>query len=242
LNRTDVHPKLIPASSLVHLDGIQLAWKEGMAMKSKRRLLNIEEQSATMSNCLLQYREDPNSILMSLLQSGLGLASILSGILHVPRHVFIAKDLRAPCPCSCSIGALTETNFVYMDECVISRQQWPYRELRAYIEREIQEQRAEIARLKKTHRSPHGLPELAGRNVLFVNDGTASSTSLIASIESFHSLGAGRIVLAVPSDTMRIGKDIEHRVDELIVTSPSDHNSEPRRTAQTPTFDHPWVA
>jgi predicted phosphoribosyltransferase len=180
--------------------------------------------------------------MMSLLQSGLGLASILSGMLHVPRHVFIAKDLRAPCPCSCSIGALTETNSIYMDEFVIAHQQWPYRELRAYIERAIQEQRAEIARLKKAHRSPHGLPELVGRNVLFVNDGTASAPSLIASIESFRSLGAGRIVLAVPSDTKRIGKDIEHRLDKFIVASPSDHTSEPRRTEQTPTLDHPWVA
>lgn len=211
-------------------------------MKPERHLLHIEEQAATMSNCLLQYREDPNVILMSLLQSGLGLASILSGMLHVPRHVFIAKDLRAPCPCSCSIGALTETNFIYMDEHVIAHQQWPYRELRELVERAIQEQRAEIARLKKTHRSPHGLPDLVGRNVLFVNDGTASAPSLIASIESFRSLGAGRIALAVPSDTMRIGKDIEQRVDKFIVASPSDHISEPRRAEQTPTLDHPWVA
>jgi predicted phosphoribosyltransferase len=227
---------------LINLDGIQLAWKEGQAMKPKSHLLNIEEQAATMSNCLRQYREDPNGILMSLLQSGLGLASILSGMLHVPRHVFIANDLRAPCPCSCSIGALTETNLIYMDERVIAHQQWPYRELRAFIERAIQEQRAEIARLKNTHRSPHGLPELVGRNVLFVNDGTASSTSLIASISSFRSLGAGKIVLALPSDTMRIGKDIEHRVDEFIVANPSDHTSQPQRAAQTPTLDHPWVA
>ena len=211
-------------------------------MKPERHLLNIEEQAATMSNCLLQYREDPNGILMSLLQSGLGLASILSGMLHVPRHVFIAKDLRAPCHCCCSIGALTETNFVYMDQRVIAHQQWPYRELRAFIERAIQDQRADIARLKKLHRSPHGLPELVGRNVLFVNDGSASAPSLIASIESFRSLGAGRIVLAVPSNTMRIGKDIEHRVDEFIVANPSDHNSQPRRAEQTPSLDHPWVA
>ena len=93
-----------------------------------------------------------------------------------------------------------------MDERVIARQQWPYRELRAYIERELQEQRAEIAQLKKTHRSPFGLPELGGRNVLFVNDGTATSTALIASIESFRMLGAGRIVLAVPSDATLIAK------------------------------------
>jgi predicted phosphoribosyltransferase len=228
LNRTDIHPKLIPVSFLFNLDGIQSAWKEGHVMKAERNLLHIEELAARMSDRLLQYREDPNGILMSLLQSGLGLSSILSGTLHVPRHIFIAKDLRAPCPCPCSIGALTETNFVYMEESVIARQQWPYRELRAQIEKQMQEQRGEIARLKKIHRSPHGLPELAGRHVLFVNDGTASSAALIASIESFRLLGAGRIVLAVPSDFRRIASDIEQRVDELVIASPS--------------LDHPRVA
>ena len=193
--------------------------------------MKIEEQAAKLSSSLRQYREDRNCTILSLLQSGLGLASILSGMLHVPRHVFIVKDLRAPCPCPCSIGALTETDFVYMDETVIARQLWPYRELRAYIEQEIQEQRKEIERLRQTHRSPHALPDMAGRNVLFINDGSATPTSLIASIESFRSLGAGRIILAVPN-SMPIGVDIGHRVDELIVASPSGVTS----------LDHPWVA
>jgi predicted phosphoribosyltransferase len=211
-------------------------------MKAQRHLLDIEEQAARMSICLLQYREDPNSILMSLLQSGLGLASILSGMLHVPRHIFIAKDLRAPCQCPCSIGALTETNFIFMDQRVIARQQWLYRELRAYIERELQERRTEIAQLKKIHRSPFGLPELGGRNVLFVNDGTATSTALIASIESFRTLGAVRIVLAVPSDSTRIARDIEHRVDEFVVAGPTGITSEQGRAENVSSLDHPWVA
>ena len=191
-----------------------------------------EDPAAKMSRCLQMYREDPNSLLLSLLQSGLGLASTLSGTLHVPRHIFIAKDLRAPCACPCSIGAVTETNFIYMDENVIARQQWPYRELREYIERQTEACRAEIARLRQTHRSPHGLPDLNGRNVLFVNDGTASSTSLIAAIGSFRSLGAGRIVLAMPSIARQIERDIEHRVDALIVAGSMKQTS----------LNHPWVA
>jgi putative phosphoribosyl transferase len=214
------------------------------SMNRERYFQHIEEQATTLSRSLLPYREDPHSVLMSLLQSGLGLSSILSGMLHLPRHIFIAENLRAPCACPCSIGALTETNFIYMEESVIARQPWPYRELRAYIEREIQEQRRNIARLKETHRSPHGLPNLVGRNVLLVNDGTASITLLIASIESFRSLGAGRIVLAVPSDSKNLGSDLEHRagelVDELVVGSA--RRTLERKSESTSSLAHPWVA
>jgi predicted phosphoribosyltransferase len=216
----------------------------GQSMNRERYFQHIEEQATAISRSLLPYREDPNSVLMSLLQSGLGMSSILSGMLHLPRHIFIAEDLRAPCACPCSIGAVTETDFIYMEESVIARQLWPYRELRAYIEREIQEQRGNIARLKKTHRSPQGLPNLMGRNVLFVNDGTASTTLLIASIESFRSLGAGRIVLAVPSDSNNLGFGLEHRagelVDELVVGSTS--RTPERKTESASSLAHPWVA
>jgi len=211
-------------------------------MKAHRTLLDVEELATRMSCRLIQFREDPNSILMSLLQSGLSLSSILSGMLHLPRHVFIAENLRAPCKCPCSIGALTETNFIFMDERVIARQQWPYRELRAYVEKEMQTRRAEIARQKQTHRTPYGLPELGGRNVLFVNDGTAASTALIASIESFRRLGAGRIVLAVPSDSFQDRSDIEDRVDELVVANATEFTSGQHRAEQISSLDSPRVA
>jgi predicted phosphoribosyltransferase len=211
-------------------------------MNTHRNRLDVLELAATLNLRLLPYREDPNAILLSLLQSGLGLASILSGLLHIPRHVFIAENLRAPCKCPCTIGALTETNFIFMDQRVIARQQWPYRELRAFIEREMQTQRAEIARQKEIHRAEFGLPELGGRNVVFVNDGTAATTALIASIESFRKLDAGKIVLAVPSLSIPIIRDIQHRVDEIVVAYPGDLLSGQRRAEGISPLDPPRVA
>ncbi len=130
---------------------------------------------------------------MALPNGGLVAAS-LSGLLRIPVEVFIANDLRAPCHCPCTIGAWTETDVVYMDESRISRL---YLELRAHIEREIKVQRAEIALQRQFLRSGCGLPDLTGRHVLFIDDGTAAPTTLFASIEAFRKLGAGKIVDAV---------------------------------------------
>jgi predicted phosphoribosyltransferase len=106
----------------------------------------------------------------------------------------------------------------------------------------MQTQRAEITRQQRIHRSDYGLPELGGRNVLFVNDGTAATTALIASIESFRRLNAGSIVLAVPSLSIPIVRDIEHRVDELIVAYPTDLHSGQRRAEEVSPLDPPLVA
>jgi len=211
-------------------------------MKSLPYALNVEEIAGRMNARLLRYREDPNSVLLSLLRSGLGLASTLSGLLHLPRHIFIVEHLRAPCTCPCAIGALTETNHVFMDERVIARQQWPYRNLRAYIEREMQTQRADIVRQQNIYRMKYGLPDLGGRNVIFVNDGTAVSASLIASIESFRELGAARIVMAVASDSIQFVKDIQYRVDEFIVVDPAKRHLELRQAELSPFMTPPRVA
>jgi len=83
----------------------------------------------------------------------------------------------------------------------------PYRELRAYVEREMQAKRTEIERQRKIHRAPHGLPELDGR--MFCSSMTHSGFSGADRIDrSFRRLGAGRIVLAVPSDSIQVGSDI----------------------------------
>jgi putative phosphoribosyl transferase len=131
--------------------------------------------------------------------------------------VFVARTLCAPCNCRCTIGALTESGVVYIDQSVIAKQECLHRELRAHIEREIQTQRVRIARQLAFLRSGRELPNLTGRHVLFVDDGTAPSVILIGEIEALHRLGTGRLVAAIPIGTPPVVQDIKQRVDELII-------------------------
>ena len=196
-------------------------------MKTFQNDSRVREAVNRLDGRMRHCGDDPNGIVLALPDGGLAMAYVVGRLLRIPVHVFIAQNLRAPCHCPCAIGGLTETNVVQMDPSVIARQQWPYRELRAYIERETQRQRAEIARQRQLLRSGRPLPDLTGRHVLFADDGTTSLVTLIASIESFRKLGAGKIVAAMPAVSFEIMREVELRADELIVTGPTGLLSSP---------------
>ena len=185
-------------------------------MKASQEFI-IGEALQTLVGRLAHYADDPEGIVLALPGRGLALATTIGERLRIPVEVFIARSLRAPCDCPCTIGVLTESDVVHLDASVIARQQWLHRELRAHIEREMQVQRAEIIRQRQFLRSGCGLPNLTGRHALFVDDGAASSATLLATIEALRRLGVGRIVAALPVKPPPVLQNIRQRVDEMIV-------------------------
>jgi len=179
--------------------------------------MTCKEIGQVLVGRLTHYADDPDGIVLALPNGSLVIASVVSELLQIPMEVFVARTLCAPCNCHCTIGAVTESGVVHMDQTVIARQECLPRELRAHIEREIEAQRARIARQLAFLRSGRELPNLTGRHVLFVDDGTAPSVILIGVIEALQRLGTGRLVAAIPIGTHRVVQDIEQRVDELII-------------------------
>jgi putative phosphoribosyl transferase len=179
--------------------------------------LGVDGLARMLAVRLVHYMDDPDRIILALPKDRLGLASALSDRLRIPCETFIARPLRAPCECPCTIGALTETGVVYLDPEVISRQSWLHRELRAHIEREIQAQRIGIARQSAQLRTGRGLPDLTGRHVLFIDEGKTPSAVLFAVIEALRRLHAARIVAAIPMEINSLTPEIRHRVDEFLL-------------------------
>jgi putative phosphoribosyl transferase len=190
-------------------------------LNAPQHSMTCKEVGQVLVGRLLHYADDPDGIVLALPNGSLAIASVVSDLLQLPMEVFVARTLCAPCNCHCTIGAVTESGVVYMDQSVIARQECLHRELRAHIEREIQAQQARIVRQLVFLRSGRELPNLTGRHVLFVDDGTAPSVILFGVIEALHRLGTGRLVAAIPIGTDTMVRDIEQQVDELIIPLPS---------------------
>jgi putative phosphoribosyl transferase len=196
--------------------------KGTVPMKVLNKPAGRERPSLELSCGLLQYADDPKAIALALPNGSLSAPSVLSDVLRIQCEIFIARDLQAPCSCPCAIGGLTETDTVYLDQSVISSQELLPRELRAYVEREVQVRREEIATQRLFLRSGRELLNLAGRNILLVDDGASSSSVLVASIQGLRKLGAGRIAAAIRMTSFPAIRDIQHRVDAIVFLSPSD--------------------
>ena len=179
----------------------------------------IETIAQALAERLSRYTNDPDGLVLTLPNSRAGLPTVVSDLLGLQRENFIVRALCAPCECACIIGALTETGVVYLDPHVIFRQSVLQRELRAHIEREIQAQRIGIARQLAVLRPGLGLPDFAGRHVLFVDEGRTPSAVLLAIIEALRRLQAKRVIVATSGEAKAFIAEIRQRADEFFALS-----------------------
>jgi putative phosphoribosyl transferase len=85
-----------------------------------------------------------------------------------------------------------------------------------YIEREVNEQLREVNRRLLAYRNTTDPPNIAGRNVIIVDDGIATGYTTRAAIIAARNLKASRIILAVPIGPPDSVNAIRPYVDELI--------------------------
>ena len=175
----------------------------------------IETIAQALAERLSRYTNDPDGVVLTLPNNRAGLSTVVSDLLGLRRENFIVRALCAPCECACIIGALTETGVVYLDHNVISSQSALQRELRAHIEREIQAQRIGIARQLAVVRPGLGFPDLAGRHVVFIDEGRTPSAVMLAIIEALRRMQAGRIIVATSGTANVSHTEIRQRADEF---------------------------
>lgn len=106
--------------------------------------------------------------------------------------VIVPRKLRAPYNPELAIGAVAEGGAAFVDE-ELSRAAGP-----AYVAREVEIQRAEIARRVQTYRGGRPLPDLTGITAVVVDDGIATGATMIAALRAARGLHPAHLVAAVP--------------------------------------------
>ncbi len=87
---------------------------------------------------------------------------------------------------------------------------------REYIEREVEQQLAEVARRLAAYRGTSSPPRVEGRSVILVDDGIATGYTTRSAATALRNLNAGSIVLAVPVAPPDSLATIKPYVDEIV--------------------------
>ena len=179
---------------------------------------NREEAGRRLVEQLIHYRELPDALILALPRGGVAVGYQLSLGLHLPLDVFLVRKLGAPDNPEYALGAVGETGVVYVNPEYKTNFHLSQADLKEFVHA----QQEEISRRQALYRQDRRLPVLTGRTVILVDDGIATGSTFLASIQTIRHLNPQRLIGAIPVGPLDTIQEVHKYVDELVVLATPD--------------------
>ena len=161
---------------------------------------------------LVPYRDKADLIVLGLPRGGVTVAYEIAGALNCPLDILIVRKIGFPGNPELAAGAISETGTVVLNEDIVAA----YGVSRAYLDRETARQKEEIARRITLYRGGKGVPPLAGKTVILVDDGVATGATAKAAISTLKQEKIAKLVAALPVASQEAEREIAPTVDEWV--------------------------
>jgi putative phosphoribosyl transferase len=155
---------------------------------------------------------DKDAIVLAIPRGGVVVGFEVAKALGLPLDVIIPRKIGAPGQPELAIGAVTEDGTVLLDESLVERLQVSD----YYIKEESEAQKVEIQRRLKLYRGYVPYPSLANRDVILVDDGIATGSTMKAALASVRKRGAKTVVVAIPVGPLSTITELEQEADRVV--------------------------
>jgi putative phosphoribosyl transferase len=142
----------------------------------------------------LKASSNKYNIVLAIPRGGVVVGYEIARELDLPLDVIIPHKLGAPDNPELAIGAIAEDGTAILDRSLISY----IGVTQQYIKEESERQKQEIQRRLKLYRQNAPPPNLKGQNVILVDDGIATGSTMKAALASVKNRGAASVTVAVP--------------------------------------------
>lgn len=158
-----------------------------------QRFADRREAGRLLAEALRRAGLPPNAIVLGLARGGVIVAAEVARILALPLDVIVVRKLGVPDQPELAFGAIARgirvLNPQVVAELALSQET---------IDRVARAETAELQRRETAYRAGRPPLDLHNRPVILVDDGLATGASMRAAIEATQTLGASRIIVAVP--------------------------------------------
>jgi len=165
-----------------------------------------------LASALLEFRERPEVIVLGLPRGGVPVAYEVASTLGARLDLMLVRKLGTPGHKELAMGAIASGGVRVMNEDVLR-----YRDISAEdVEAVVQEESEELRRRERTYRGDRPWPQLAGQQVILVDDGLATGATMRAAIEATRQQGAAGIIVAAPVAPLETVTLLRHLADQVI--------------------------
>jgi putative phosphoribosyl transferase len=152
------------------------------------------------------------AIVLAIPRGGVVVGYEIAKALNLSLDVIIPRKIGAPDNPELAIGAMTEDGTIILDDNLVTY----IGVSQDYIKEESERQKSEIERRLKKYRQNEPYPDLKGRNVIIVDDGIATGSTMKAALASVKNRGARTVTIAVPVGPPSTIKELKKQADRVI--------------------------
>jgi putative phosphoribosyl transferase len=153
-----------------------------------------------------------NGIVLAIPRGGVVVGYEIAKALNLPLDVIIPRKIGAPNNPELAIGAMTEDGTIILDDRLVTYMGVT----QEYIKEESERQKHEIERRLKLYRQDTPYPSLKGLEVILVDDGIATGSTMKAALASVKNRGAGTVTVAVPVSPPSTIKELKKQADKVV--------------------------
>ena len=177
-----------------------------------QRFRNRTEAGRLLASSLARYANRPNVLILALPRGGAPVAFEIAQALKLPLDVFLVRKLGVPGQEELAMGAVASGNVRILQPEVIEGLGIP----RLAVEAVTAEETRELARRERAFRGHRPRPQVCGRNIILVDDGLATGSTMRAAVTALKLQRPERIIVAVPVADSETCDEIKNEVDEII--------------------------
>jgi putative phosphoribosyl transferase len=180
-----------------------------------RRFADRYEAGRRLAEALGAYAGRSDVLVIALPRGGVPVGYEVARALGAPLDVMQVRKLGVPGHEELAMGAIASGGVRIVSENVVEALGIPDRVIATVAAAEAQE----LERRERIYREGRRFPEVRGRTVILVDDGLATGSTMRAAAAALRSLGAERLVAAVPVAPKESCDAVREVVDEVVCTS-----------------------
>jgi putative phosphoribosyl transferase len=149
---------------------------------------------------------------LALPRGGVPVAYEVAKALHAPLDIFLVRKLGVPGHEELAMGAIATGGVRVLNDDVVGYLDIPADVIDAVAEIEL----GELERRERAYRGDRPEPEVQGKNVILIDDGLATGSTMRAAVKALREQDPARIVVAVPVSAAQTCDEYRMGVDEII--------------------------